>query len=112
MSHTLSPALNAKLFNAHKKRYKNLMPGMCNTCRKLYGANVPDMLSIVIISNVTTIEKYTIVEIVLVIHRKNRPVVRHFQGLATKSYTDKLNPRTGLWIAYNRAFLEMVNMGE
>lgn len=59
----------------------------------------PDLIDLK--SQVLTIDKYTIVELIV--------GGKHYHGLTAKADCDRKSDRIGISYAYNRAFVEMIN---
>ena len=96
----LHPALSKKLYNqnAMKYIYKNSISGFQTLFFKLsfLGPRIEDIKV-----KVTTINKYTIVELT---HNN-----KHYHGLASRADCDKENAVTGIAVAYHRAFKKMMD---
>ena len=86
----MHPALSKKLYNKNMQHYtQHKKPGVW----WLIPLNSIDV-------NVTTINKYTIVELT---HNN-----KHYHGLASRADCDKDNVVTGIAVAYHRAFEKMM----
>ena len=95
----IHPALSKKLYNqnAMKYIYKNSISGFQTLFFKLSfpGPRIEDIKV-----KVTTINKYTIVELT---HNN-----KYYHGLASRADCDKENAVTGIAVAYHRAFEKMM----
>jgi len=95
----MHPALSEKLYtqNAMKYTYKNSISEYKTLFFKLsfFGPRIDDIKV-----NVTTINKYTIVELT---HNN-----KHYHGLAARAECDQENAVTGIAVAYHRAFEKMM----
>ena len=86
----MHPALSKKLYDQNMQSYtQHKKPGVWWQIQ--YNA---------IKENVTTIDKYTIVELT---HDN-----KHYHGLASRADCDKENAVTGIAVAYHRAFEKMM----
>ena len=96
----MHPALSKKLYDQNAMKYtrKNSISGYNTlyfnlTCRSPPHADIS--------TSITTINKYTIVELT---HNN-----KHYHGLASRADCDKENAVTGIAVAYHRAFEKMMD---
>jgi len=103
LKHTfpIPPDLSRKLWDQNTKKYRCLGILKCCRCITRISRIFPPFENIT--ATVTTVEKYTIVELAY--------DSKHYHGLTAKADCDE-DDLTGMAIAYNRAFKAMAGVSE